>query len=99
MNRWLAVGYASNVGLIIASILFARGVFTSLDQKASLLLSQGLLVLLLPAGIVTLRGALRSQGTLRRVLGYSLFGLDVFLSLTGLLIGALVYFAGATVVA
>jgi hypothetical protein len=99
MNRWLLIGYTANLALILASILIARGVLPAIDRGAALLISQGMLILLLPAGIITLRGAVRSQGTLRRLLGYSVFGLDLLLSLGGLIMAALVLFAGAKVIA
>ncbi|GGA77608.1 hypothetical protein GCM10011521_14900 [Arenimonas soli] len=99
MNRWLLFGYAANLALILASMLIARGTVPALDKGTALVLSQCLLVLLLPAGIVTLRGAVRSQGRLRRFLGYSVFGLDLLLSFGGLAMAALVLFAGARVIA
>ncbi|MFO3797256.1 MAG: hypothetical protein ACK8QZ_08240 [Anaerolineales bacterium] len=99
MHRWLLIGYAANLALILVSILFARGTVTALDDDVALAISQGMLVLLLPAGIITLRGAVRSQGRLRRFLGYSVFGLDLLLSLGGLIMVALVLFAGARVIA
>jgi hypothetical protein len=99
VNRSLLLGYAMNVALVVASLLVARGAWPGPDRDVPFLLSQGLLVLLIPAGIVTFRGARRSQGTLRRVLGYSVVGLDLFLAASGLLMAALVTFAGATIVA
>jgi len=99
VNLWLLIGYAANLTLILASIVIARGVVPSLDKDAALAVSQGLLILLLPTGIITLRGAVRSHGKLRRLLGYSVFGLDLLLSLGGLIAIYLVLFSGARVIA
>lgn len=99
VNLWLLIGYAANLALILASILIARGAVPALDKDAAFAVSQGLLILLLPAGIIMLRGAVRSQGKLRRLLGYSVFGLDLLLSLSGIIMISLVLFSGARVIA
>jgi hypothetical protein len=99
MNRSLLTGYVANVSLILLSILLARGTVPGANEDMTFAVSQGLLILLLPVGIITLRGAIRSQGKFRRVLGYSVFGLDLVLSMSGLLVALMVLFAGARIAA
>lgn len=99
MNRWLLLGYVANVAVILASLLTARGAIPGLDDGAALAASQGVLLLLFPAGLAMLRGRDRAQGTLRRALGLAVAILDIVLSLGALLAVVLVLFAGAKVVA
>jgi hypothetical protein len=81
MNRRLAVGYALTLAIVIAYVAIGRGALPKLDGITSFLVCNVISLALFPAGILLFQGAKLSPGKLRKILGYSVFALDIALAL------------------
>ena len=92
MNRLLILGYALTVVTLIAAIAVARGTLPRLDGITSFLVSQAILLALVPAGLMIFKGARLSNVKLRRYLGYAVSVLDVLLGVGALVAVALIVF-------
>ena len=95
MHKYVAIGYAITMIIIFAVVALGRGAVRSLDGIGTLLATEILATMLLPAGVLLFMGARRSQGTLRKLLAYLTACLDVLFGLTGLLVAALILFGNA----
>jgi putative effector of murein hydrolase LrgA (UPF0299 family) len=81
MNRRLAVGYTLTIAILFAYVAIGRGAFPQLDGITSFLVASIVGVAFVPAGILLFQGTKRSSGRLRKILGYSVFALDIALAL------------------
>jgi hypothetical protein len=81
MDRLLAFGYALTVATIGAAIIVARGALPRLDGITTLLVSQVICLACLPAAVLLFRGARRSDGKVRKFLGYAISAFDALLAL------------------
>ena len=92
MNRLLALGYALTVATLLAAIVVARGALPRLDGVTSLLVCQTIILALVPAAIMIFKGARRSNGNVRRYLGYGVAALDTLLGVGAMAAVAIIVF-------